>query len=260
MKVFISWSGEQSRQVAEILHNWIPKALQSVEPFLSVHDIHPGARSLHKIAEELEVAQFGIVCVTARNQEAPWLNFEAGALSKSVVEGRVSAFLTDLKSADVQPPLGQFQHVQADQVSVEKLLNSINSASDGPRMEASRLAISVDKWWPELHSDLNKVTPDDATPTQTRSVENMVEELLGLVRAIPRELRASSPEGGHQDQEGQVPRDQTLQRQSEFWKNMPRNGNQYEVDAYMEQWQRSNASAHDPGLPPKTSDDDDTSS
>ena len=44
MKVFISWSGEQSRRIAEVLSNWLPKANHSVRPFYSLDDIAKGTR------------------------------------------------------------------------------------------------------------------------------------------------------------------------------------------------------------------------
>lgn len=39
MKIFVSWSGELSRQIAEVLKKWIPCIIQSVEVFFSPEDI-----------------------------------------------------------------------------------------------------------------------------------------------------------------------------------------------------------------------------
>ena len=41
MKIFISWSGEQSREMAEALRDWIPDVLPEAEPWMSVADISP---------------------------------------------------------------------------------------------------------------------------------------------------------------------------------------------------------------------------
>ena len=44
MKVFISWSGERSKQMAAALKEWLPTAIQYLEPWMSDTDIHAGDR------------------------------------------------------------------------------------------------------------------------------------------------------------------------------------------------------------------------
>ena len=67
MKVFISWSGDTSFKVAEVLKEWLPCIIQDVEPYFSSADIDKGARWSSDIAKELEAADFGILCVTKDN-------------------------------------------------------------------------------------------------------------------------------------------------------------------------------------------------
>ena len=88
MKVFISWSGSKSQEVAKVLKQWIPCVIQSVEPYFSCADIDKGARWSTDIAKELQDASFGILCVTKDNLSSSWLNFEAGALSKSIEQSK----------------------------------------------------------------------------------------------------------------------------------------------------------------------------
>jgi TIR domain len=90
VKIFISWSGEASHAVAIALRDWLPSVLQAVEPYVSSEDIEKGARWNAEIAQQLNNTEFGIVCVTRSNVGSPWLNFEAGALSKSVDTSHVS--------------------------------------------------------------------------------------------------------------------------------------------------------------------------
>ena len=84
MRVFISWSGNKSHKVALVFRDWLPSVIQSIEPYVSSEDIDKGARWSTDIAKELENSTFGILCVTKDNLEAPWLSFEAGALSKTM--------------------------------------------------------------------------------------------------------------------------------------------------------------------------------
>lgn len=102
MKVFISWSGTKSQEVAKVLKRWIPCVIQSVEPYFSSADIDKGARWSTDIAKELQDASFGILCVTKDNLSSAWLNFEAGALSKYIDQSKVCPFLIDLKPSEIQ--------------------------------------------------------------------------------------------------------------------------------------------------------------
>lgn len=97
LKVFISWSGEESHKVALVLREWLPSVIQSITPYVSSEDIDKGTRWASDIAGELDESSFGILCVTKDNLNAPWLNFEAGALGKSVDKSRVCPFLFRIK-------------------------------------------------------------------------------------------------------------------------------------------------------------------
>ena len=79
-KVFLSWSGDLSRKLADALRSWLPSALQSVKPYFTPEDIEKGAKWGSEISKELESSNIGIVCLTRDNTEKPWILFEAGAL------------------------------------------------------------------------------------------------------------------------------------------------------------------------------------
>src|SRR5687767_13125889 len=99
--IFISWSGEPSRKVAEALHGWLPMVIQAATPWMSNSDIEKGQRWGNEIAARLSQIDIGIVCLTPDNLNSPWLLFEAGAISKEMQRGRVCTYLVDLRPEDV---------------------------------------------------------------------------------------------------------------------------------------------------------------
>jgi hypothetical protein len=167
MKVFISWSGDISHTVAIALRDWLPSVLQSVEPYVSSEDIEKGARWSVEIGQQLEETSFGILYVTPRNLNSPWLNFEAGALSKSLDTSRVSPFLLGIKTVELVGPLAQFQATLPRIDDVERLVKSINSVSPHP-IEEARLVDITQMWWPRLENVL-KATFSGAEQPFTRA-------------------------------------------------------------------------------------------
>src|SRR5688572_19220319 len=108
MEVFLSWSGERSKAVAETLSVWLGQVIQAVDPWIS-SDIEKGARWNPEIAARLEQSRVGIICLTKENLDAKWILFESGALSKTK-DAYVCTLLLDIDPSDVEQPLGQFQH------------------------------------------------------------------------------------------------------------------------------------------------------
>ncbi|MGO9291885.1 MAG: toll/interleukin-1 receptor domain-containing protein [Solirubrobacteraceae bacterium] len=192
MKVFLSWSGDKSRMVAEALRDWLPSVIQEVEPFMSSKDIEPGARWPSEIARRLEDTKYGIVCVTRENQHASWLNFEAGALAKQVEESRVVPLAIDLKPSDIAPPLGHFNGQAASESGMGAIVRAVNAMCEQP-LEESRLDATFSKWWPDLDAKIQEIEADTPAPTgETRDVRELVEETLDLVRGLTRSANESA--------------------------------------------------------------------
>src|SRR5262245_56303342 len=104
MKIFLSWSGEVSHQVAKVLDGWLPCVIQGVDTFLS-SDISKGDRWNDVLADELKESEYGIICVTPFNIYKAWMNFEAGALSKVISRAAVIPFLFHVMPDELVGPL-----------------------------------------------------------------------------------------------------------------------------------------------------------
>ncbi|MFJ5985388.1 TIR domain-containing protein [Lentzea sp. NPDC092896] len=187
MKVFLSWAGSETRPFAEFLHEWLQLVIQSVKPWMSERDVAKGSRSMAELSRELDGTQFGIVVLTAANQHSPWINFEAGAISKSVGEASVVPLLLNLKKADVVGPLGQFQAVDAgDRADVGLLLDAINRRLADP-LDSVRLGHFVDREWASFEMKLREFrasTP--AVNGRERADREVLDEILLMVRDLTR--------------------------------------------------------------------------
>ncbi|WP_171892195.1 toll/interleukin-1 receptor domain-containing protein [Mesorhizobium erdmanii] len=183
MKIFASWSGQQSRQVAEAIREWLPNVLQSSKVFMSKEDIAVGDRGLNAIAESLKECEFGVIVLTATNLTAPWILFEAGALSNRFPTARVAPILCGLRDlATAAGPLGQFQHVRFDREGIEKLVHSVNSASEN-RLEDKRVQEAFDMWWPRLEAKYLQIPPDQGSTAEATEADHRadVEAALSLI-------------------------------------------------------------------------------
>ena len=188
MKVFVSWSGEDSLALAQILRSWLPLAVQSIDPFVSEEDISKGTRWVNEVSSELADCVYGIICVTPNNMNAPWLNFEAGALSKNLGD-RVSPILRDLKKSDLTGPLSIFQATAIERDDMHRLLESINSASQTAAMKPEQLTGAFDLAWPKLKAEIETLPAatarsgsDNIKAARERSSTELLEELLELTR------------------------------------------------------------------------------
>lgn len=156
MKIFISWSGKESLSIAKALKEWIPNVIQIAEPYVSAEDIDKGSRWASDISKELDDSSFGIICLTKGNINAPWINFEAGALSKKVDKSKVSPFLFNIKPSEVTGPILQFQHTNSnDKEDVLRLMQSINKQASF--LTPERLEVAFEHWWPNLNDALSKI-------------------------------------------------------------------------------------------------------
>jgi len=162
MKIFLSWSGETSKAVAEALRDWVPNVIQDAEPWVSTADIGAGAHWAIEIGQQLESASMGVICLTPSSLQAPWLLFEAGALSKSMTNSRVIPFLFDVQPEDLKGPLAQFQAVKADKDGTKRLLYTINQTrtEKDKALSSSQLDKNFEKWWGDLEMVLTNVPRD----------------------------------------------------------------------------------------------------
>jgi hypothetical protein len=191
MKVFISWSGARSRATAELLRDWIKCVLQATRPWISTRDIDRGALWFSEISDQLKDTSVGVVCLTNENKNKPWILFEAGALAKGLSSNRVCTFLVDLKPADLEDPLAQFNHTLPDKDSMWELVRTLNGCLGLNGLDERILDQVFATYWNQFETKF-KILLKDYQPTEKpepRSEKNLLAEILDNTRFLGNRIR-----------------------------------------------------------------------
>lgn len=191
MKIFISWSGERSRQVADLLSNWIQCVLQAIDPWLSSKDIDRGSLWFSEITNQLSNTHNGIVCLTKSNLNKPWILFESGALAKGLNSSRVYTFLIDLNPNDVKDPLAQFNHTVPTKEGVYQLVRTINHSLETNALKENILSNVFETYWPQFERNFKEIIKNtkDEDVVVERPKEDILNEILQSVRGLDRRVR-----------------------------------------------------------------------
>jgi hypothetical protein len=157
MDLFLSWSGELSKQLAIELHKWLPLVINGIKPFVSSENIEKGKIWERQIFDKLANSSYGIICLTKENIVSPWVMFEAGALYNNISNSKVSCVLFDnLSCNDIRGPLSMFQNTEFNKIEMLKLLTSINNDIKEWKLSESILNKSFEKWYPDLEKRVRK--------------------------------------------------------------------------------------------------------
>ena len=134
MDIFLSWHERSSHALAEILRDWLKTVLPYARPWLSSEDIGKGKRWDAELSARLEKTSYCVVCVTTPDvAKSPWVNFEAGAVSKYIEDAHVSPLLVGVSPEDLGGlPLFGFQCTRFNKKEVGRLLRSINETAVAP--------------------------------------------------------------------------------------------------------------------------------
>lgn len=189
MKVFISWSGDLSRNVAALLKNWLPSVLQGIDPWMSQDDIQKGSVWFNDIQGALGSVTVGVLCVTQANLTAPWLLFEAGALSKGLTSTRVCPLLIDVDQSDIEPPLALLNCAKTTKEDMLKLVHAINANRGDGKLSTDLVIRVFEKWWPDFERDLGEIIKSTSSaPKKHRKSEDVLGEILSTVRSLRSEI------------------------------------------------------------------------
>jgi hypothetical protein len=184
MRIFTSWSGERSKTAALGLKSLLQDLFEeAVDVFVSDH-ISPGEAWAQRLGTELEQSEFGILCLTPENSQAPWLLFEAGAMKKFGASRVVPYLIDELPAASDRSPLAQFQHVRADREGTYRLVETINNTIRPSAKPIDRLERSFTKWWPDLEQTLKVLQASNSGRPVLRSDRELLESIWKRVEGL----------------------------------------------------------------------------
>ena len=191
MRVFLSWSGERSQLVAQLLKDWLACVIQAVDPWISSKDIDRGSLWFSTISQQLGQTTVGVICLTKENIDKPWILFEAGALAKGLNSSRVCTLLVDLQPSDVRDPLAQFNHTLPTKESMWLLMRTINNASEQPILTEAILAKAFETYWPQFELSFSEIVRNTKDSELKPPADNeLLLEILDSTRNLSSRLRA----------------------------------------------------------------------
>lgn len=191
MKVFLSWSGQRSKEVANLLSDWLCCVIQAARPWVSTRDLDRGSLWFGEINDQLKDTTVGIICLTQENKGRPWILFEAGALAKGLSTSRVCTLLVDLEPKDIEDPLAQFNHTFPNRESVLGLVKTLNNSLAVNALDNRILDQVFETYWPQFEAKFAEIlkTTDQAVATKPRPKEDVMVEILENTRMLNSRIR-----------------------------------------------------------------------
>lgn len=184
MRVFLSWSGDRSRAVADVLNDRLPDVVHSVDPWMSKDRLVAGLEWFPQIRQAVEECDSALLVVTPENQAQPWLNFEAGAFA--LASRAAVPLLVGMDESELQGPLTKLQAVSiTDEALMEELLVGFAAVD---QVTPARRAFT--RLWPEILQAVENVAaqpPSDLNEPTPPRTEDQVAEALTILRQLARE-------------------------------------------------------------------------
>lgn len=191
MKVFLSWSGNRSKEVANLLSDWLCCVIQASRPWVSTRDLDRGSLWFGEINDQFKDTTVGIICLTQENKTRPWILFEAGALAKGLSTARVCTLLVDLEPKDIEDPLAQFNHTLPNKESVFGLVRTLNGTLGVSSLDIRILEQVFETYWPQFEERFKQVlsTTESPGPSKPRPKEDLMGEILENTRTLSSRIR-----------------------------------------------------------------------
>lgn len=156
MKIFLNWSGEESRRVADLLREWLPELFDSVEPWMAADTFGRNNRWLEANSGGFDQAAMIVACITRANIHSDWSSLDPSSFEYSVAD--IPPQLVLLASPDVnletfRPIKHPYNVLELGHDGLEILVQQINGLTDRP-VQNDVLIDRFAAMWPRFEAKL----------------------------------------------------------------------------------------------------------
>ena len=175
MRIFLSWSGEISRRIADEMKLYIPKIFDDKVDFFYSPEIRKGERWSEELFKNLADCKAAMICITPENTGAPWINFEAGAIA--VKKFRTCPIYFGFRDCGTEGPLSCFQATLYNKTDFFRLVTNINDELD-IKIDKEILKNRFEKSWKSLKSRINNVLRENNLPITDRDISGNIRHAI----------------------------------------------------------------------------------
>lgn len=134
MKIFMGWSGDISKHLAETLRDWLNEVMTPhAKVFVSSKDIGLGVHWDAALSDAIASANYGVLCVTPDNMNAQWMYYEIGQMEVAMRQNNPDgkAYIAPLlfgmtHSGDLPSPLSHYQSAKFSRETMWRLVTQMN--------------------------------------------------------------------------------------------------------------------------------------
>ena len=196
MQVFISWSQEKSRKIAEVLKEELYLLFnQEIIFWVSSKDIPFGDVSVSSIVNALQKSEMIITCLDSSNYKKSWLYFETGAVFLRNYEGDSKPIVfpvifDNLEFSDFDgTPFRDLQLQRFNRNSIKRLAENINKRYEKmhgkPAIAASSFERYFNHTWSNLQKKINNIITQHYTEGDTVLTDKNVTDKLSKYKDFP---------------------------------------------------------------------------
>lgn len=152
MELFLSWSGDRSRKLAEAVRGLLVSLYggRKIRTHLSA-DIAKGEPWSDALVNHLRASEAVLICLTPEALASTWITYEAGYIVGRTESPRVFTLLYEVTSNDIPDPLRSYQSTTLEPSDIRRLAHDMT----GMNPDDARWAAA----WREFDSEVGGIPP-----------------------------------------------------------------------------------------------------